>query len=94
VIDRSGALPVDDTTLADLCLEGQLPKPIGVFARRNAVLTMGSLSKLFWGGLGRMIHGPESLIERLAEAKVVSDLGGSVLSQAVAARILGRAGSW
>lgn len=92
-IDRTAAVLVEDMTLADLCLEGDPPRPIAAFARGNSVLTVGSLSKLFWGGLRvGWIRGPEAMIARLAEAKVISDLGGSILSQAVAARILGRAG--
>jgi len=92
-IDGTNTLLVEDMTLADFCLDGDPPRPIAAFARGGNVLTVGSLSKLFWGGLRvGWIRGPQALIARLAEAKVVSDLGGSILSQAVAARVLDRAG--
>jgi DNA-binding transcriptional MocR family regulator len=56
------------------------------------VLTVGSLSKLFWGGLRvGWIRGPEPLIARLARIKVVSDLSSSMVSQVVATRVLARA---
>jgi DNA-binding transcriptional MocR family regulator len=47
------------------------------------------MSKLFWGGLrAGWVRGPEMLIERLARFKAISDLGGPVLSQTVAAQML------
>ena len=49
------------------------------------MLTVGSLSKLFWGGLRvGWIRGPESMITRLSRLKAVIDLSGSLVSQAVA----------
>src|SRR5438093_839825 len=75
-----------------ITLEPSAPPPLAAFARDATVLTVGSLSKLFWGGLRvGWIRGPEPLIARLARFKVVSDLSGSLLSQAVAVRVLHRA---
>jgi DNA-binding transcriptional MocR family regulator len=91
-VDRTSALLVEDMTLADFCLDGSPPRAIAAFARGDNVLTIGSMSKFFWGGLRvGWIRGPEALIARLAETKVVSDLGGSILGQAIAAKILDRA---
>jgi DNA-binding transcriptional MocR family regulator len=56
------------------------------------VISIGSLSKLFWGGLRiGWIRAPEPLLLRLAGLKVAFDLGSSALSQLVAARLLERA---
>ena len=53
------------------------------------MLTVGSLSKLYWGGLRiGWLRGPERLIHRLARRKAMEDLGSSVLSQVVAVRLL------
>ncbi len=91
--EKSGAVWVEDLTLADLTLDGEPPAPLAAYATSGTVLTVGSLSKLFWGGLRvGWIRGPEEVISRLARIKVVSDLSGSVVSQAVAARVLARAG--
>jgi DNA-binding transcriptional MocR family regulator len=88
----SGAVVLEDLTLADLNLGNPAPPPIGAFAKGGTVLTVGSLSKLFWGGLRvGWLRGPEDLIARLARIKVVSDLSSSVLSQAVGVRVLARA---
>jgi DNA-binding transcriptional MocR family regulator len=47
------------------------------------------MSKLFWGGLRvGWIRGPEPLIQKLARRKALADLGSSLPSQALAARLL------
>ncbi len=90
-LEPTGALIVEDMTLADLALSPP-PRPLATFAREATVLTVGSLSKLFWGGLRvGWIRGPEPEIARLSRLKVVSDLSGSIVSQAVATHVLARA---
>ena len=80
---------VEDHALSDLALGDDPPPPIAAFAREAPILTIGSLSKLFWGGLRvGWVRGPEALVERLARFKAVVDLGGPLVSQAVAARVL------
>ncbi|HSL10133.1 MAG TPA: PLP-dependent aminotransferase family protein [Actinomycetota bacterium] len=82
---------VEDLTLADLSLGTSPPPPIASFAGDVPVLTIGSLSKLFWGGLRvGFIRGPEPVIQRLARMKLLADHGSSVVSQVVATALLGR----
>ena len=82
---------VEDHALADLSVNAEAPPPIAAYARSAPVLTVGSLSKLFWGGLRvGWMRGPTALVERLARFKAVADLGSPVLSQAVGARVLGQ----
>jgi DNA-binding transcriptional MocR family regulator len=91
-LEGSDAVVVEDMTLADLTLDPRPPAPLASFTRDVAVLTVGSLSKLFWGGLRvGWIRGPEPMITRLSRLKVVADLSGSLVSQAVAARVFKRA---
>jgi DNA-binding transcriptional MocR family regulator len=91
-LQGSNTVVIEDLTLADLTLEPHAPPPLGAFTKDVSVLTVGSLSKLFWGGLRvGWIRGPEPLIARLSRLKVVSDLSGSLASQAVAVRVLARA---
>jgi DNA-binding transcriptional MocR family regulator len=89
IAEDSATVWVEDLTLADLTLDGEAPPPLAAFATGATVLTIGSLSKLFWGGLRvGWIRGPEPVIARLARLKVVNDLSGSIVSQAVATRVL------
>lgn len=89
IAEASSSVWIEDLTLADLSLDGDPPAPMAAFAREATWLTVGSLSKLFWGGLRvGWIRGPEAMIVRLARLKVVNDLGGSIVSQALAVRAL------
>ncbi len=55
-------------------------------------MTIGSLDKLFWTGLRvGFIRGPEAWIVRLGRFKALSDLGGPLVSQAMAALLLDHA---
>jgi DNA-binding transcriptional MocR family regulator len=82
---------IEDNTLADIALDEAPPRPIAAWAGRAPVMTIGSMSKLFWGGLRvGWIRAPEALVVRLASLKVATDLGTSVLSQLVATRLLER----
>lgn len=82
---------VEDLTVADLALEGEEPPPpIGAFQGEVPVLSIGSLSKVLWGGLRiGWIRAPEPVIQRLARMKLVTDHGSSTVSQIVALRLLG-----
>jgi DNA-binding transcriptional MocR family regulator len=80
---------VEDQALADVVLGDEPPPAIAAFARGATLLTVGSMSKLFWGGLRvGWVRGPEAFVERLARLKALSDLGSPVLSQVVATHLL------
>jgi len=86
-----GITVVEDESLAELTFDGEPPPPIAACAPRAAILTVGSTSKLFWGGLRvGWLRGPRELIARLTRLKVATDLSGSPLCQALAARLLAR----
>ena len=83
----------EDDALANLDMGHRPPKPIASYAPAAPILSVGSLSKLMWGGLRvGWIRAPEPLIGRLARKKALGDLGNSAVSQVVAARLLPRAG--
>jgi DNA-binding transcriptional MocR family regulator len=87
--EKFGVPILEDQTLSDVSLGATPPPPIASFARTAAVLTVGSLSKQYWGGLRiGWIRGPEGMVHRLARRKAMDDLGSSVLSQLVALRLL------
>ena len=91
LVETSGIALVEDESLADLSFGAEPPPPIAAFAPRAAVFTVGSLSKLFWGGLRvGWLRGPRALVARLTRLKVAADLSGSQLSQLLATRLLAR----
>jgi DNA-binding transcriptional MocR family regulator len=89
--EETGVPIVEDHTLSDLAF-GPTPPPIAAFTTRGTVLLVGSMSKVFWGGLRvGWVRGPQPLIERLARLKIACDLGGSAPMHALATRLLRRA---
>lgn len=82
---------VEDDTLADLTLGAEPPPPIAAFSREGPVITIGSLSKVLWGGLRiGWIRAPEPILARLTRLKILTDLGCSILSQLAAVELLSR----
>lgn len=86
----TGTPIIDDRTLADLVLDGSPPPPLAAHAPNAPILTIGSLSKLIGPSLRvGWVRAPESLIQRLARLKAAMDLGSPLITQAVAARLIG-----
>ena len=85
-------LPViDDAVVADFGLGEPVPPPVPCYRPDAPVVLVGSLSKLFWGGLRiGWLRAPRPMISFLARAKAVEDLGGSALGQVLAVRLLER----
>jgi len=90
---REMRVPIlEDNTLADLSLGTRPPAPISSFDPDAPVLTVGSLSKLFWGGLRiGWIRASEELLSRMTRLKIMADLGGSLVGQLGAVRLLAQA---
>jgi DNA-binding transcriptional MocR family regulator len=78
-------------TLAELSLaDGPRRPPLAALGPRLPNLaSVGSLSKLYWGGLRTgWIRGGEGLIARLAAAKAAADQGSAAFGQAIVAALL------
>ena len=77
-----------------MSLEGTPPGPIARYSKAGyskdgTVLTVGSMSKLFWGGLRvGWIRRPVAAIAQLARVKTGADLGSALITQAIAAQLL------
>lgn len=81
---------VEDLT-PDATLGRDMPPPLAALDPSGTVLTVGSLSKIAWGGLRvGWVRGSRSDIERLIAGKIVADHGTSVITQAVAAHVFDR----
>lgn len=79
----------EDNTLSDLAFGAKPPPPLAHYARGGTIVSIGSMSKLYWAGIRiGWVRGPESLITRLGQHKVAADLGSSMVSQVIACRLL------
>src|SRR6202034_2819025 len=85
----SGIPFVEDNTLAELALGNEPPLPLAAYARDAPIASVGSLSKVFWAGLRvGWIRAPRPVIAQLGRLKAVTDLGTSLVSQAIAVNLL------
>ncbi|GHJ06661.1 GntR family transcriptional regulator [Micromonospora humidisoli] len=84
VVDESFVdLPLDDTPL---------PPPMAVFDRHSRVISIGGMSKPFWGGLRiGWVRASAPQVQRLAAARVGVDMASPVLDQLVAVHLLAQA---
>jgi DNA-binding transcriptional MocR family regulator len=91
---RARTTAIIDETLFELALDGQeMPPPFALFDPAG-VITVGSVSKSFWGGLRiGWLRAPESLVARILDARGSLDLGAPVLEQLVVTRLLQRRSS-
>lgn len=90
VLGELGLFTVEDTACAELSLDGdEAAVPLVAGLPSGSTVTVGTLSKLFWGGLrvGWVRSSPQ-VVARLAKIKTSVDLSCSVVDQLVAVRLL------
>src|ERR1700726_504702 len=89
LIERHQVVLIDDRAETELTIGDEPPPPIAAHAPEAPILTVGSMSKLFWGGLRvGWIRAPIPLVSRLTGFKAVLDLGSSLPGQVVATHLL------
>jgi DNA-binding transcriptional MocR family regulator len=80
---------VEDDSLSGLGIDGEMPPPVAALSSKAPVLTVGSLSKLFWAGLRvGWVRAAEPMTTQLGRLRAVADLGGSLPAQIIATRLL------
>lgn len=90
---------VIDETLTDLALDVPVPRPFATYTPHREVargevagaevISVGSLSKSFWGGLRvGWIRAPRALVDRVMFSRTTVDLGVPLLEQLTAAVLL------
>lgn len=98
---RAGTELIVDESFVDLDFAGTAPdavepeaprRPVASFDTHARVLTVGGMSKPFWGGLRvGWIRVATPVVARLSALRVAVDMAGPVLDQLVAAALLDRA---
>ena len=89
IIDQTRTRTVIDETITDMWLDEQVPAPFvsAMAHRRDLVLTVGSMSKSFWGGLRiGWIRAERSVLPTIAALRPA--MGTAILEQVAAARLL------
>lgn len=95
VITRAGLLTVEDRCSADLQLSGPAVAPaLAAHADPELVITIGTMSKLFWGGLRiGWVRADAARIRGLTEILKTVQLSLSVRDQLLAARLVEQTGT-
>lgn len=90
VLGRHGVLTVEDTSSADLVLDGLgMRTALAALLPPESTVSVGTTSKLLWGGLRvGWLRGDPALVARLTEAKKAIDLGAPVIDQLLAADLI------
>ncbi|MBO6638174.1 MAG: PLP-dependent aminotransferase family protein [Roseitalea sp.] len=87
--EQYGVTIIDDASTTDTLCRDERPLPIAGFCKDT--ITVGSASKLFWGGLRvGWIRAQTGVLTSLVAAKSAEDLGTSIPSQIVTERLLKR----
>ena len=83
---------VEDGAQSELFLYGARPPlPLAALCDPERVATVGTFSKLFWGGMRvGWIRASRNVVFRLASMKAVNDLGSSFFDQYIALKLLER----
>ncbi|MEO3769309.1 PLP-dependent aminotransferase family protein [Micromonospora sp. B9E7] len=84
---------VVDESFVDLPLDGtEVPPPVGVYDRHSRVISIGGMSKPYWGGLRiGWVRASAPQVQRLAAVRVGVDMASPVLDQLVAVHLLAHA---
>ena len=91
IISETRTRTIIDETMTDMWLDEPVPAPFAaaMTTRRDLVLTVGSMSKSFWGGLRiGWIRAERSTLATIAALRPSIDMGTAIVEQLAAARLL------
>lgn len=90
IISNTRTCTIVDESIVDMWMDREPPEPLATHVgRQDLVLTVGSMSKSFWGGLRvGWIRAERSTLATIAAIRPSVDLGTSILEQLAAARLL------
>jgi DNA-binding transcriptional MocR family regulator len=90
IIAETRTRAIIDETITDMWLDEPVPAPLAaaMTSRRDLVLTVGSMSKSFWGGLRiGWIRAERNTLSTIAALRPAIDMGTAILEQLAAARL-------
>ena len=88
-VAESNVTTIDDVTLADLDHGTPAPPHLAALEPDAPIITVGSISKVFWGGLRiGFIRAHPTVISHIAGIKAISDLGSNAPAQVGAVAML------
>jgi DNA-binding transcriptional MocR family regulator len=80
---------VVDESLTELWFDAPPPPPVAAFGHLERVVSVGGLSKVFWGGLRiGWLRADRRVLQRVVTARLASDVGSPVLDQLAAVHLL------
>ncbi len=91
IVAETRTRTVVDETLTDVWLDTPMPPPVAasMSSRTDLLITIGSMSKSFWGGMRiGWIRAEPSVLATIRAIRPSIDLGTSVIEQLAAARLL------
>jgi DNA-binding transcriptional MocR family regulator len=89
VLDRHDTVVIEDCALADLAFAGRVRPELADLCRRAVVVSVGSFSKVAWGGLRiGWLRAPAPFVERTMYLRLANDLGPSVPAQLLVLQLL------
>lgn len=87
--DECGTTVIDDRIMGDLVLSGEKPPPLASLSPDSCIITIGGLSKVFWGGMRiGWLHTNATLASQLRHRKAAMDLGSPAFFQRLATAFL------
>ncbi len=92
IIAETRTRTIVDETITDMWLDSPVPAPLAaaMSSRRDLILTVGSMSKSFWGGLRiGWIRAERSALATIAALRPSIDMGTAIVEQLAAANLLG-----
>ncbi|MGB8407935.1 MAG: PLP-dependent aminotransferase family protein, partial [Mycobacterium sp.] len=94
IISETRTRTIIDETISDIWLDEPPPPPLASYlsTRKDLVITIGSVSKSFWGGLRiGWIRAERSTLATIAAVRPAVDMGTAIVDQLASARLLDRA---
>src|SRR5262249_22547711 len=91
IISDTRTRTIIDETMTEVWLDQPVPPPVAaaMTTRRDVVLTVGSMSKAFWGGLRiGWIRAERSTLATIAALRPRIDMGTAIVEQLAAAKLL------